>query len=250
LEFAELDIPVEAQPSDKQGQPVVDPAGSIDFTGDDDIEQDPDYFHEDEHEQHDPYQYDSDYESMDTMSDHSESSHDGEDISQDTQSDIEEQWYHEWSSSTFDSRGIDPEEHTGYWDNPTGSYSVDAISPEETSGCRTAQFMVHKSKQSGERQPDELREPWEATGAWARFGICDGTPSREDSPTVWPAQGKPKIIWADNVDWNVGSFSTALAYLLNDSVYEVNPRSHKMQTQTVSRCHSILGALISSVGSP
>jgi hypothetical protein len=197
LESGELDVP---ERDESRGEPDVELVVEHD-----NIVEDPDYVFQSENEVSEPYEYDSDCESMDTSSDHSGSL--DEEITSDIQSATEERLYREWASNTFFLRARDREEPDGYYDSPTTGYSLKAISREEAAGCRTAQFMVHKSVLSGEGQPEYLRETWEETGEWYRFGICDGTPSRDmDWPTAWPAVGEPQGLEADTIDFGVSFF--------------------------------------------
>jgi hypothetical protein len=70
-------------------------------------------------------------------------------------------------------------------------------------GCRTAQFLVHKSA-SELWQPDGLHETWETSEDWFLSGVCDGLVSRDSgSPTVWPKRGGVRCLQTDNVNFNV-----------------------------------------------
>ncbi|KAL4745036.1 hypothetical protein BDW72DRAFT_211818 [Aspergillus terricola var. indicus] len=83
------------------------------------------------------------------------------------------------------------------------AYSGAAISLAEMRGCRTAQFLVHKSRSQGGWQPDGLHEAWETTEDWFLSGVCDGMISRDFGyPTVWPARGGLETVQSDNVNFD------------------------------------------------
>ncbi|PYH45900.1 uncharacterized protein BP01DRAFT_422949 [Aspergillus saccharolyticus JOP 1030-1] len=83
--------------------------------------------------------------------------------------------------------------------DPT-AYPGSAISLAEMRGCRTAQFLIHKSQAAEPWRPDGLHEDWEVTGDWFLSGLCDGMRSRDCGfPDVWPARGGVRTVRADNV---------------------------------------------------
>jgi hypothetical protein len=191
----------------KCDEPAVDETDSVNSADEDDIAQDLDYIPQEEDEDEEPYEYDSDHESTDSMSLDGNDASDSEESSTDVQEDNEMQWYFDWVAKSFDAQRLGLEEHVGYYDSPMSGYSVDAISAEQARGCRTAQFLVHKSTATESWQPDALHEPWEVKGDWSLSGICDGTPSRDTGiPRVWPTRNGMENIEADNVQFSV-SFS-------------------------------------------
>ncbi|KAL4981699.1 hypothetical protein BDW68DRAFT_75775 [Aspergillus falconensis] len=83
------------------------------------------------------------------------------------------------------------------------AYAGSAISLAEMRGCRTAQFLVHKSRAMGGWQPDGLHEAWETTEDWFLSGVCDGMKSRDSGyPTVWPARGGVEMVGSDNINFD------------------------------------------------
>lgn len=187
-----------------------DEADPINSTDDDDTAQDPDYQFQGDYGENDPYEYDSDYESTDGMSLDEDAHEKGnsEGSSGDANADSELQIYYNWVLQTFDPRSAmsgDPQLRVGYFDSPMSGYSADAISPEEARGCRTAQFLVHKTAPRDQWKSDQLHEPWEIDADWSLSGICDGTPSRDTGiPTVWPARNGIEDVETDNVYMGVG----------------------------------------------
>ncbi|KAI2714267.1 hypothetical protein CBS147354_7436 [Penicillium roqueforti] len=165
----------------------------------DDMVEDLDYQPPKDIGDNDPYEYDSDYESTDSMSLDGEDARDNgdsEDSSTDTNQDPERKMYDHWVWQTFKRPGLtDDLLRVGFLDNPTGGYSVDAISPEQASGCRTAQFLVHNSLQRDTWKSDELHEPWEIDGDWSLSGICDGAPM---DPIVFPKRNGLEYFEADD----------------------------------------------------
>lgn len=226
LKSRELDVP---GPQDGQCD-TTDPINSTD--DDDDTAPDPDYLFQRDHDENDPYEYDSDYESTDGMSldEDAHEKEDSEGSSSATNTDSERQIYYNWVLQTFDPRSAtrgDPQLRVGYFDSPMSGYSADAISPEEARGCRTAQFMVHKTAPRDQWQADQLHEPWEIDGDWSLTGICDGTPSRDTGiPTVWPARNGIEDVETDNVDIGVG---------LSTKCVLGTSRGHN-STLTIARC--------------
>ncbi|RAH68411.1 F-box protein [Aspergillus aculeatinus CBS 121060] len=82
------------------------------------------------------------------------------------------------------------------------AYPGSAISVAEMRGCRTAQFLVHKSQTEGTWKPDGLHENWETDAEWFISGVCDGMRSRDCGyPDVWPARGGVETVAADNVNF-------------------------------------------------
>ena len=149
-----------------------------------------------ESEDSEPYEYESDI-STDASSDQDTPENEASTVKTDTES----QRYNDWAVRTFNPNCREPEEHVGYFDASESAYSTNIISPKEARGCRTAQFLLHKSSVW---QPDELHEKWEINGDWALSGICDGMPSRDcDIPTVWPARGGIEELEADNNNYYV-----------------------------------------------
>lgn len=197
----------------------------------DDMVHDPDYFPL-ESDVNEPYEYDSDYESTEAMS------FDGKDEEQDDGSMHDAELYHDFLSRTLVAQnrlhgepmsnfgnlnastneiilpitsnglpdGYEPEE-LEHIPGPTcaeaNAYSGYAISLEEMRGCRTAQFLVHKSA-SESWQPDGLHETWETCEDWFLSGVCDGLVSRDSGfPTVWPKRGGVRCPQTDNVNFDV-----------------------------------------------
>jgi hypothetical protein len=84
------------------------------------------------------------------------------------------------------------------------AYSGHAISLQEMRGCRTAQFLIHKSVPEQPWQPDSLHESWEMTEDYFLSGLADGMASRDESDQdVRPARGGVKIVRADNINFDV-----------------------------------------------
>ncbi|PYI32272.1 hypothetical protein BP00DRAFT_394798 [Aspergillus indologenus CBS 114.80] len=82
------------------------------------------------------------------------------------------------------------------------AYPGAAISVAEMRGCRTAQFLVHKSQAQETWKPDGLHEDWEPAEEWFLSGVCDGMRSRDCGyPDVWPARGGVETVAADNVSF-------------------------------------------------
>lgn len=195
---------------------------------DDDALNDPDYAPEDSDEE--PYEYDSDHDS------------DSSDAMSVDEGSTTTDTYRDFLSSTLDPQdrfdgepvgnfgysntntcgrtetilpitcdeipgGHDPEvlEHIpGPTCTEANAYSGHRITLEEMRGCRTAQFLVHKSSAKGKWKPDGLHEPWEASQDWFLSGVCDGMESRDMGfPTVWPARGGVESPRADNVNFDV-----------------------------------------------
>ncbi|BCS29628.1 F-box protein [Aspergillus puulaauensis] len=80
------------------------------------------------------------------------------------------------------------------------AYSGHRIALEEMRGCRTVQFLVHKSCAKGGWKPDGLHEPWEISEDWFLGGVCDGL-SRDGYPDVWPARGGVETPATDNMNF-------------------------------------------------
>ncbi|KAJ5125081.1 uncharacterized protein N7515_008906 [Penicillium bovifimosum] len=198
LPSGEFDLPYDER-GRKSAEPAVDETESVNSADEDSIAQDLDFISREEDEDDEPYEYDSDHESTDGMSLDGNDTSASEESSTDVQEDTEMQWYSDWVAKTFDARRSGLEEHIGYYDSPMSGYSLDAISPEQAKGCRTAQFLVHKSTATQPWQSDALHESWEVKGDWFLSGICDGIPSRDvDIPRVWPARNGMEDIEADN----------------------------------------------------
>lgn len=86
------------------------------------------------------------------------------------------------------------------------AYPGSGISLAEMRGCRTVQFLVHKSlAQDGPWQADGLHEPWEDFEEWFLSGLSDGMESRDGGlQLVCPARGGVKEIWdADTINFHV-----------------------------------------------
>ncbi|KAJ6057124.1 uncharacterized protein N7446_008023, partial [Penicillium canescens] len=145
--------------------------------------------------------------------------------------DTEIQQYNDWAVRTFNPNCREPEEHVGYFDAGESAYSTNIISPEEARGCRTAQFLLHKSSVW---QPDELHEPWEINGDWALSGICDGMPSRDwEIPTVWPARGGIEELEADNDNYYPHLAPNDIAMPLHPWCFDIFCRQSKVQFRRV-----------------
>lgn len=208
---------------------------------DDDAVKDPDYEpREDSND--DPYEYDSGRDSSDAMS------VDDDDDDDDEGSTAATDPYRDFLSSTLDPQsrfdgepvgnfgysntntcgrtetilpitgdqtpgGHDPEEleHIpGPNCTEARAYSGNRISLEEMRGCRTAQFLVHKSSAKGEWKPDGLHEPWETSQDWFLSGVCDGMESRDSGfPSVWPARGGVESVQTDNINFDVRLLRTS-----------------------------------------
>ncbi|KAJ5931171.1 Major facilitator superfamily domain general substrate transporter [Penicillium verrucosum] len=234
LKSGELDVP---GPQDGQCD-TTDPINSVD---DDDTAQDPDYLFQRDYYENDPYEYDSDYESTDGMSldEDAHEKEDSEGSSSDANTDSERQIYYNWVLQTFDPRSAtrgDPQLRVGYFDSPMSGYSADAISPEEARGCRTAQFIVHKTAPRDQWQADQLHEPWEIDEDWSLTGICDGTPSRDTGiPTVWPARNGIEDVETDNVDIGVQDTSPDdIAIPFHPWCFDIFYRQSKIQFQRIN----------------
>ncbi|KAJ0423240.1 hypothetical protein BJY00DRAFT_278914 [Aspergillus carlsbadensis] len=198
---------------------------------DDDLDNDPDYEPNQADYDEEWYQYDSDYES-DAMS----ISDSGDDDEQgDTDADA---IYRNFLSRTIHRRPSPTGEPVGAYLFSAGTKQRDTIIPitsdqlpegydaedlehipgpkcgqalaypgasislAEMRGCRTAQFLVHKTSAMGEWKPDGLNEDWEMNGDWFLSGVCDGMTSRDCGyPTVWPARGGVEDVMADNVNF-------------------------------------------------
>lgn len=86
------------------------------------------------------------------------------------------------------------------------AYPGSGISLAEMRGCRTVQFLVHKSlAEDGPWQADGLHEPWEDFGEWFLSGLSDGMESRDGGvQRVFPARGGVTELWeADTIDFHV-----------------------------------------------
>jgi hypothetical protein len=108
--------------------------------------------------------------------------------------------------------GYDPEdlEHIpGPGCREAVAYPGASISLAEMRGCRTAQFLVHKTCAQGDWKPDGLNEDWEMNEDWFLSGVCDGMRSRDCGvPTVWPARGGVADVTSDNVNFSVSPSPT------------------------------------------
>ncbi|CAI7640467.1 unnamed protein product [Penicillium crustosum] len=237
LKSGELDVP---GPQDGH----CDEADPINSTDDDDTAQDPDYQFQGDYGENDPYEYDSDYESTDGMSLDEDAHEKGnsEGSSGDANADSELQIYYNWVLQTFDPRSAmsgDPQLRVGYFDSPMSGYSADAISPEEARGCRTAQFLVHKTAPRDQWKSDQLHEPWEIDADWSLSGICDGTPSRDTGiPTVWPARNGIEDVETDNVYMGVQNTSVTspddIAMPFHPWCFDIFCRQSKIQFQRIN----------------
>ncbi|OJJ03046.1 hypothetical protein ASPVEDRAFT_713104 [Aspergillus versicolor CBS 583.65] len=229
---------------------------------DDDVVNDPDYAPEDSDEE--PYEYDSDHDSDsgDAMSVDEEGSTATTDA------------YRDFLSSTLDPQGQfdgEPVGSFGYSNTNTcgrtetilpitgdempgghdpevlehipgpncteaNAYSGYRISLEEMRGCRTAQFLVHKSSAEGGWKPDGLHEPWETSQDWFLSGVCDGMASRDmGDSTVWPARGGLESPWADNVNFDTEwTPSNDLAMPFHPWCFDIFCRQSKAQFKHVN----------------
>ncbi|CEL03816.1 hypothetical protein ASPCAL04959 [Aspergillus calidoustus] len=201
---------------------------------DDDLENDPDYEPDEADYDGKLYEYGSDYESDDAMSISAEDEHEQEDSTE------EDALYRDFLSKTIHRRPrvgepvgaylfspetqrtdtlipitseslpeeYDPEdlEHLpGPGCRQALAYPGASISLAEMRGCRTAQFLVHKTCGKGKWKPDGFNEDWEMGEDWFLSGVCDGMTSRDCGfPTVWPARGGVAVVAADNINFNPG----------------------------------------------
>ncbi|KAL4815799.1 hypothetical protein BDW67DRAFT_176109 [Aspergillus spinulosporus] len=198
--------------------------------GYDDVVNDPDFEPVETDTTGDPYEFDSEYESADAMS----VSEDEEGIEENSDRKVYEDFLSRTIYQPRQLRGepvgafayatavkmdnlvpitsdelpdnYDPEdlEHLpGAACGEANAYSGAAISLAEMRGCRTAQFLVHKSCAKGDWQPDGLHEAWEMTEDYFLSGVCDGMKSRDSGfPTVWPARGGLEMVMSDNVNFD------------------------------------------------
>ncbi|KAJ5817444.1 Major facilitator superfamily domain general substrate transporter [Penicillium robsamsonii] len=236
LQSGELDVPGPDWVQ-KQCDETDDDSKDDEYTA-----QDLDYQSLKDYEDDEPYEYDSDYESDDMSlgrEDMPDKEH-SEDSSSDANDDPEGQMYYNWVLQTFNPWSATMRESqmpVGYFDTPMSGYSADAISPEEARGCRTAQFLVHKTTQRDLWKADQLHEPWEINGDWSLSGICDGTPSRDSSdPTVWPARNGIQIVEADNVKFSYqeGIEADDIAMPFHPWCFDIFCRQSKVQFQRVN----------------
>ncbi|KAL3458757.1 hypothetical protein BJX64DRAFT_212746 [Aspergillus heterothallicus] len=112
------------------------------------------------------------------------------------------------------------------------AYPGTNISLLETRGCRTAQFLVHKSfTEGGAWKPDGFNEDWEMTANWFLSGVCDGMTSRDCGyPTVWPARGGVKDVHGDNVDFGPRNLDNIeLAMPFHPWCFDIFCRQSKIQ---------------------
>jgi hypothetical protein len=210
----------------------------------DDMHEDPDYVPPDDVDYDEPGEYDSEYESHDSMSISDEDNADRESDPNNEIEDSEVDLYSDWLAKTLDpqvkfsgepvghvgalnklrsnesvfpirpttlSDGYDPEEleHIpGRTCTEAKAYSGFAISLEEMRGCRTAQFLIHKSVIQDPSQRVQYLEPWEVSEEWFLSGLRDGMPSRDENyPYVWPARGGLNQPRADNINFDVSCLS-------------------------------------------
>ncbi|KAL2816566.1 hypothetical protein BJX63DRAFT_420009 [Aspergillus granulosus] len=230
-----------------------------DHEGADDLVKDPDY-QPGKEEDDEPYEYDSNYDSDDAMS-LSEDEDAGEAIIDDEEmyNDFLSRTIHQHHSSSGEPvgafaylskikqkdflipitsdelpEGYEPEE-LEHIPGPTcpqaQAYAGAAISLVEMRGCRSAQFLVHKSSAKGEWQPDGLNEDWEMTEDWFLSGVCDGMTSRDCGfPTVQPARGGVKDVYADNVNFDPHHISpTELGMPFHPWCFDIFSRQSKSQ---------------------
>ncbi|KAL3492121.1 hypothetical protein BJX62DRAFT_112669 [Aspergillus germanicus] len=199
---------------------------------DDNLENDPDYEPNEADYDEKWYQYDSDYESDDAMSISSDGNGDDQ---QDTN---DEALYRDFLAKTIRRQPHPSGEPVGaYLFSPATkrtdtlipitshtlpekydpedlehipgprcrealAYPGASISLAEMRGCRTAQFLVHKSCANGDWKPDGYNEDWEMSEDWFLSGVCDGMRSRDCGfPTVWPARGGISDVSSDNVNF-------------------------------------------------
>ncbi|KAJ5749162.1 uncharacterized protein N7511_010858 [Penicillium nucicola] len=200
--------------------PVVKTTDVVCCTDHEDADSDTEY-NPQETQDSEPYEYDSDvsYNTSDEdVPEHEETT--------DT-TDTETQFYTEWARRTFNPNCREPEERVGYFDASSSAYSTNIISPEAARGCRTAQFLFHKSNSW---QPDEHHEAWEVHGEWALSGICDGVPSRDcDIPTVWPARGGVETLEADNTNYYPHMQPDDIAMPFHPWCFDIFCRQSKVQ---------------------
>ncbi|KAJ6147506.1 hypothetical protein N7497_009488, partial [Penicillium chrysogenum] len=112
------------------------------------------------------------------------------------------------------------------------AYPGSGISLAEMRGCRTVQFLVHKSlAQDGPWQADGLHEPWEDFEEWFLSGLSDGMESRDgDLQLVCPARGGVKEIWdADTINFHPERLgSTGLAMPFHPWCFDIFSRQSKI----------------------
>ncbi|RAK74662.1 F-box protein [Aspergillus fijiensis CBS 313.89] len=114
------------------------------------------------------------------------------------------------------------------------AYPGSAISVAEMRGCRTAQFLVHKSQTEGTWKPNGLHEDWETDAEWFLSGVCDGMRSRDCGyPDVLPARGGVETVAADNV--NFGSMEPhELAMPFHSWCFDIFSRQSKRHFNKVN----------------
>ncbi|KAJ0418957.1 hypothetical protein BJY00DRAFT_286899 [Aspergillus carlsbadensis] len=99
-------------------------------------------------------------------------------------------------------------------------------------GCRTVQFLVHKSlAQNGLWQADGMHELWEDVEEWFLSGVSDGMESRDGNvQVVCPARGGVKEIWdADTINWDPDRLgSTGLAMPFHPWCFDIFSRQSKI----------------------
>ncbi|KAL2842925.1 hypothetical protein BJY01DRAFT_216253 [Aspergillus pseudoustus] len=112
------------------------------------------------------------------------------------------------------------------------AYAGANISMIEMRGCRTAQFLVHKSStKKGKWKPDGFNEDWELKEDWFLSGIADGMESRDCGyPTVWPARGGVAVVQTDNINFDPRYTSgTDLAMPFHPWCFDIFSRQSKAQ---------------------
>ncbi|KAL3443125.1 hypothetical protein BJX65DRAFT_209572 [Aspergillus insuetus] len=228
---------------------------------DDDLENDPDYEpNEDDYDEKWCY-FDSDYESDDAMS---ISSNEDREDEQDTE---DETLYRDFLAKTIRRQPHPSGEPVGaYLFSPTTkrtdtlipitsaelpekydpedlehipgpgcreavAYPGASISLAEMRGCRTAQFLVHKTCAKGDWKPDGFNEDWEMSEDWFLSGVCDGMTSRDCGfPTVWPARGGVADVISDNVNFFPEQTEpNSIAMPFHPWCFDIFTRQSKMQ---------------------
>ncbi|KAJ9481777.1 hypothetical protein VN97_g11685 [Penicillium thymicola] len=112
------------------------------------------------------------------------------------------------------------------------AYPGSGISLAEMRGCRTVQFLVHKSlAEDGPWQADVLHEPWGDFEEWFLPGLSDGMESRDgDVQHVFPARGGVNELWeADTLDFHPERLDlTGLAMPFHPWCFDIFSRQSKL----------------------
>jgi hypothetical protein len=248
---------------------------------DDDLENDPDYEPDEADYDGKLYEYGSDYESDDAMSISADDEHEQEDRTED------DALYRDFLSKTIHRQPrvgepvgaylfspetqrtdtlipitseslpeeYDPEdlEHIpGPGCRQAIAYPGASISLAEMRGCRTAQFLVHKTCAKGKWKPDGFNEDWEMGEDWFLSGVCDGMTSRDCGyPTVWPARGGVVVVAADNINFNVSHYFclTALRSVGIGSAHS-NPIETAWANRSKQHRHALTPVVLRHLRSP